>query len=83
MAGTSNENLKWVFEHWHLEKDSETRMQSTRWHIKAKAIQELAQMQQSKYIKKFYGLADHSNAFVRQEAQTAIVKLFGFSGLGF
>ena len=83
VAGSSNENLKWVYEHFHLEKDSELRMQSNRWHIKAKAIQELAQMQQKKDIKKLYRLANHSNEFVRQEAQTAIVKLFGFSGLRF
>ena len=83
MAGSSNENLKWIYEHFHLGKDSALRMQSNRWHIKAKAIQELAQMQQKKDIKKLYRLANHSNAFVRQEAQTAIVKLFGFSGLRF
>jgi hypothetical protein len=83
VAGSSNENLKWVYEHFHLEKDSELRMQSNRWHIKAKAIQELAQMQQKKDIKKLYRLANHSNALVRQEAQTAIVKLFGFPGLRF
>src|SRR5688500_7461394 len=40
-------------------------------------------MQQKKYFKKIYRLANHSNAFVRQEAQTAIVKFFGFSGLRF
>lgn len=83
MAGGASENLKWVYEYFQLEKDSETRMQSSKWHIKARAIQELAQMQQKKYIKKFYRLANHSNAFVRQEAQTAIVKLFGFPGLRF
>jgi HEAT repeat protein len=83
MVGTSGENLKWVYEHFRLEKDSEIRMQSNRWHIKAKAIQELAQMQQKRNIKKIYRLANHSNALVRQEAQTAIVQLFGFSGLRF
>lgn len=83
MAGGASENLKWVYEYFNLEKDSEIRMRSNRWHIKAKAIQELAQMQQKKYIKTIYKLANHSNSFVRQEAQTAIVKLFGFSGLRF
>lgn len=83
MVGTSSDNLKWVYEHFHLGKDSETRMQNSKWHIKAKAIQELAQMQQKKNIKKIYKLANHSNSFVRQEAQTAIVQLFGFSGLRF
>ncbi len=83
MAGTARENIKWVYEHLQLVKDSEKRLQSNRWHIKAKAIQELAQMQQKRYVKKLYKLANHSNTFVRQEAQTAIVKMFGFSGLRF
>jgi hypothetical protein len=83
MTGTSKENLKWLYEQLLLEKDSETRMQKNKWHIKAKAIQELAQMQQKKYIKSLYKLSDHPNAFVRMEAQTAVVKMFGFSGLRF
>jgi hypothetical protein len=83
MAGASNDNLKWTYEYFGLEKDSEKRLQSHKWHIKARAIQELAQMQQKRHIKKIYRLANHSNSFVRQEAQTATVKLFGFSGLRF
>jgi len=83
MAGSANENLKWLYEHLHLEKDSEIRIKNKKWHIKAKAIQELAQMEQKKYVKQLYKLANDSNTFVRQEAQTAIVKLFGFSGLRF
>ncbi|MDQ6903288.1 MAG: hypothetical protein M3139_09795, partial [Bacteroidota bacterium] len=46
-------------------------------------INELASLKQIKYVKKIYRLINNENDFVRNEAQSALVIFYGFSGLRF
>lgn len=83
ISGSSAENLRFLFEALELDKDCYRQFLSKQWHKKAKAIQQLAEMQQSRYLVKIYRETNHANSFVRTEAQLAVVKLTGFKGLRF
>lgn len=58
-----------------LNKDVKKRLKSNRWHIKASAIKEIAQMNIRKYPEYILRLINHPNANVRTEALVASVKL--------
>lgn len=83
ISGEAGENLKILYEKLGLHNFSLQKLNDKRWHIKAKAIQELGIMNQKEAISRIYRYTNTKNEFVRMEAQTAIVKLFGFEGLRF
>jgi cbb3-type cytochrome oxidase subunit 3/L-fucose mutarotase/ribose pyranase (RbsD/FucU family) len=83
VSGRSAENLRFLFEKLELDKDCFVQFSSGQWHQKTLAIQQLAEMQQSKYLVKIYRETNNRNAFIRTEAQLAVVKLTGFKGLRF
>ena len=83
LTGDAATNLRWLYEKLALDKDSFQRFSSKAWHIKASGIQQLAEMQQAQYLIKIYRETNNRNAFVRSEAQIAVVKLTGFKGLRF
>ncbi len=83
MAGAAADNIVWLYTYFEMDKYSLERLSSTHWHIKASAIQELAEMGQQQLITKIYRETNHKNIYVRTEAQVAVVKLTGFDGLRF
>lgn len=83
LTGDAAQNLRWLYEKLELDHDSFQLLQSKQWHLKAKGIQQLAEMQQAKYLLKIYRDTNSKNPFVRTEAQIAVVKLTGFKGLRF
>jgi hypothetical protein len=83
LSGASTLNLVKLYESLELDKDSFKKLQSKEWHIKAKGIQELAIMEQLKYVKEIFRLTNYENELVRNEAQCALVNFYGFSGLRF
>jgi len=83
ISGSAAGNLQHLFEQLQLHKDCYQRFLSKQWHVKAKAIQQLAEMQQSQYLVKIYRETNHTNKYIRTEAQLAVVKLTGFKGLRF
>jgi len=83
ISGISNNNLIKLYEQLSLMADSQKRLKSFSWHIKAKAIQELAMMNQKPEADELSRLTNHKNAYIRMEAQTATVKFDGFEGLRF
>jgi hypothetical protein len=54
-----------------------------KWHIRAKGIQELYQMDQADVLTTIYKNTNSNNEFVRMEAQTGVIHLTGFPGLRF
>ena len=82
-SGKAGEVIQSLYEQWQLFKDSEQKLKSYRWHLKAKGIQELSLMQQRQYWKNIYRLTNHSNDLVRMEAQAGVIRLLGFIGLRF
>ena len=83
LTGDAAQNLRWLYGELSLHIDSFERLSSKQWHVKASGIQQLAEMGQSRYLVKIYRETNSKNAFVRTEAQIAVVKLTGFKGLRF
>jgi hypothetical protein len=83
LSGAPIANLIYLYEMLELDKDSLQKIGSKKWHIKAKGIQELAIMEQVKYVKQIFRLTNDPNELVRNEAQCALVNFYGFKGLRF
>lgn len=83
ISGTSATNLENLYNQLNLDKYASKKLKDRRWHIKAKAIQELGIMGQKKYLNTIYRATNSKNELVRMEAQITVVKMFGFEGLRF
>jgi hypothetical protein len=83
LTGTATTNLKKLYEILNLDKDSFKKVNSKRWHIKVKGLQELSVMEQVKYVKPIFRLTNNKNELVRAEAQSALISFYGFPGLRF
>jgi HEAT repeat protein len=83
MSGQSAKNIAWLYNSYKLDNDSLLGLKNSHWHIKARAIQQLAELQQKKHVVKIYRLTNDTNELVRNEARIAVVKLHGFEGLRF
>ncbi|GGF71159.1 HEAT repeat domain-containing protein [Wenyingzhuangia marina] len=82
-SGNSNNSLRKLYLHLHLDKYVIENLNVKNWHIKAKAIQEIGIMKLESMYDKVYKNTNHKNELVRAEAQIAIIKLVGFKGLKF
>lgn len=56
---------------------------STKWHIQARGIREIYEMNQIQYTSYIARFRDHPNLFVRREAQIAMVVFLGWESLRF
>lgn len=83
LTGQAGNNLVWLYTTLRLYEDSLADLSSAEWHIKAAAMQQLAEMQQKDSLKRLYRETNSSIYIVRAEAQVAVVKLSGFEGLRF
>lgn len=83
LSGDAAFNLIQLYKILKLEQDLNNKLNSTKWHLKAQAIKEIADMDLQRYSKDILRYTDHSNEFLRIEAQCAMVHLNGFSGLHF
>jgi hypothetical protein len=82
-TGTAADNVVTLFHQLHLGELSLHKLNSRKWHLKARGIQELSIMHQRQYTAKIYRLTNAQHELVRMEAQSAIVQLYGFEGLRF
>ena len=83
MGGKAAQNLRDIYLHHDLPKYSLQKLNSWRWYIKAKGIQELADMDCDDAIEDIKKYSNHPQAMLRTEAQTALVKLANFDALRF
>ena len=83
ISGAGAANLVWLYQYLSFDQDSLAKLASKKWHLKAKAMQELSEMGQKKYLSRIYKLTNSQNRYLRTEAQVAIVRLSGFEGLRF
>ena len=81
--GSTMDNIHWLFNKLDLQVEVSKNLNSQKWHTKAKAIQQMAYLQQQNNIKDIFPFTNHENTLLRMEAQIAIVKLTGFEGLQF
>jgi len=83
LSGAPIANIINLYETLNLDKDSLEKIHNKKWHIKAKGVQELAVMEQVKYVKEIFRLTNDQHELVRNEAQCALVSFYGFKGLRF
>ncbi|HTK21388.1 MAG TPA: HEAT repeat domain-containing protein [Mucilaginibacter sp.] len=83
ITGVSADNLKHLYVQLGLDKYAFDNLLSGRWHIKAKAIQELTVMDMHEFVDQICTYTDDKNDLVRMEAQSALVQFNGFEGLNF
>ncbi|MDB5251658.1 MAG: hypothetical protein JWP27_827 [Flaviaesturariibacter sp.] len=83
LAGVASDNILWLYGTLGLQEDSLKRLRSKTWFVKARSIQELAEMRQNDQITKIYRETNSRNPYIRREAQIAVVKMTGIDGLRF
>lgn len=83
ISGTAETNLKKLYEQLNLQLYAVESLADKRWHVKARAIQELGIMKQITYLSKIYRFTNNNKELVRTEAQLTVIKLLGFEGLRF
>lgn len=83
LKGESGKTVDQVYESLSLDKDSKSKMNDARWHVKAKGIYELYMMGQRNMTNDILQYTNNSNIYVRREAQEAMVSFVGFDGLIF
>lgn len=83
-SGGVTDNIVSLYVALGFKEDSLAKLRNTtRWHIKARGIQELYLMEQQDILKTIYKNTNSTNEFVRMEAQTGVIHLTGFPGLRF
>jgi hypothetical protein len=83
LIGLAARNIVWLYEKMGLKAESLTKFRSPVWHIKAGGIYELYMMEQEDMQAAIAKHTNHRNAYVRMEAQTAVLAFAGFEGLTF
>lgn len=83
LIGLAGRNIVWLYEKMGLKADSVAKFRSPIWHIKASGIYELYMMEQKDMQAAIARHTNHRNAYVRMEAQTAVLAFAGFDGLRF
>jgi hypothetical protein len=83
LSGDAATHILSLYATHRLDADSEHKLSSLKWHIRARGIQELALMERKDRVSKIYRYINNRNEFVRMEAQSAIVQLYGWDGLRF
>ena len=82
-SGTIIHNLVLLYQQFGLQTDSYKKLKGRKWQTKARGINELALLRQTKYVQKLFRLSNNNNELVRTEAQCGLVCLYGFPGLRF
>ncbi len=83
MSGAAGDFLQKLYLQLQLDQYALKNMSSKKWHIKAKAIQDLGIMDLKEHLSKIYRHTNNRNELIRMEAQIAVIKLIGFEGLRF
>jgi hypothetical protein len=83
IKGNAEQNIQWLYLHLQLDKDSLRKLKKGNWKQKAKALQELSQLGNESFSPLISKYSSHSNLFIRNEAQLAMVRLDGLNGLSF
>jgi len=75
LTGETAEQIQELYVIFGLENDSNQRLKSKKWHIQAKAINELEQMHYRRSYREIYRLINNPNETLRSEAYVAIVSM--------
>lgn len=81
--GIVSDNIIQLYYQLGLNVDSRIKLDDKQTHIQCQGIHELCVMEQKDQYGKIYHLTNSKNSDVRLEAQTAVIQLYGFTGLRF
>lgn len=83
MLGTNYEKLVILFNQIPPYGASASKLNSTKWYIKARGVREIYEMDQKRYVKQIIKARNNPNIYVRREAQIALVVFLGWESLRF
>jgi hypothetical protein len=83
ISGAASASLNQLYKQMGLDKYALKGLRSHKWHVKAKAIQELTVMEMTDFVNQLHLFTNDHNDLVRMEAQSALVQFNGFEGLSF
>lgn len=83
LLGKNYQKLELLYRQIPPYKVSLNKLRSRKWHIKARGIREIYEMDQKQYIKEIIRERNHENIYVRREAQIAMVVFLGWESLRF
>lgn len=83
LLGSNYQKLRVLFKQIPPYRVSVRKLESRKWYIKARGIQEIYEMSQEQYIRQIIKERNNPNIFVRHEAQIAMVVFLGWESLRF
>jgi hypothetical protein len=83
LRGHMAANVVALYNQLGLAACSEQLLNSPKWHLQAKGIQQLSVMEQHQFFDAIYIRVNHPNKWVRNEAQLGMLRLRGTQGIGF
>jgi hypothetical protein len=83
LSGTGVKDLYTLYDKLGLHEDSYNKLTSKKYQLMVMGIRELSEMNCKTYYRSIYRCTNHAKEDVRIEAQVAVVRLFGVTGLKF
>lgn len=83
LLGKNYQKLELLYSQIPPYRVSQNKLRSRKWHVKARGIREIYEMDQKQYIKEITRERNHENIYVRREAQIAMVVFLGWESLRF
>lgn len=83
LLGKNYEKLELLYKQIPPYRVSVNKLRSKKWHIKARGIREIYEMDQKQYLKEVIREINHDNIYVRREAQIAMVVFLGWESFRF
>lgn len=83
LLGKNYEKLELLYKQIPPYRVSQNKLCSKKWHIKARGIREIYEMDQKQYLKEVIREINHDNIYVRREAQIATVVFLGWESFRF
>lgn len=82
-SGESSDNLRKVYMECGFREHSANKIKSNKWELVAQGIRETAAMKDKNVLSSIKKMSRSKNTLVVENAQLSLVKINGFSGLGF
>lgn len=83
LVGKNYQKLELLYKQIPPYRVSLNKLRSRKWHVKARGLREIYEMDQKQYLKEVIREINHDNIFVRREAQIAMVVFLGWESFRF
>ncbi len=83
LLGKNYDKLELLYGQIPPYRASQKKLRSKKWHVKARGLREIYEMDQNQYLKEVMREINHENIYVRREAQIAMVVFLGWESFRF